>query len=43
MAVETKPLFHPDIVRQHAGTFALPASAEAALNARIFALFALIP
>jgi hypothetical protein len=30
MAVETKPLFHPEVIRQQLGAFTLPASAEAA-------------
>ncbi len=28
MAVETKPLFHPDVIRQHLRAFVLPASVE---------------
>ena len=30
MAVETKPLFHPEVIRQQLAAFALPAAAEAA-------------
>jgi hypothetical protein len=30
MAVETKPLFHPEVIRQQLGAFTLPATAEAA-------------
>jgi hypothetical protein len=30
MAVETKPLFHPEVIRQQLGAFTLPTAAEAA-------------
>jgi hypothetical protein len=30
MAVETKPLFHPEVIRKQLGAFTLPAAAEAA-------------
>ena len=30
MAVETKPLFHPEVIRQQLGAFTLPATVEAA-------------
>src|SRR4051812_13648485 len=30
MAVETKPLFHPEVIRQQLGALTLPAAAEAA-------------
>ena len=30
MAVESKPLFHPEVIRQEVATFTFPAAAEAA-------------
>jgi len=31
MAVESKPLFHPEVIRQHLGSFVVPASVEESL------------
>ena len=31
MAVESKPLFHPEVIRQHLRSFTLPASVEESL------------